>query len=177
MSRKRISGHQTMCVSILDQRLHRVSRVIVEGERRSHDPDDLSMFFLITQEIHQAVIVSRIGGLSAPALAKHKLIRKCCLFLCLKSGAVDINALFTAFTPSQDHLISFFEIPVFNHFQMSIRTDHYAGIHAAFFRQNPFPLDLKIFREHGCAVKIFRSYPIHLHNFPSCVRSLQKPFL
>ena len=133
VGRERVSCHQTVGISVIDQGLHCVSRVIVEGKRRSHDPDDLPMFFFIAKKVHQAVIVSRIGGLPASSLAEHKFIRKRVRF-CLESCTVDINSLLAGFAPSKNNLVTFFEISVFDYLQMSVRADHNAGIHAALFR-------------------------------------------
>ena len=123
------------------------------------------MLLLIFQELQEIIVISGIGRFPAAALPEHELFlfRR---FFGLKARIMDINSLLALFAAAQDHLLPLFQVSVFHHLQVSILTDHHAGVHAAFFCQHPPAADLKIFRIHGCTVEIFRCNSIFFHKLP-----------
>ena len=67
---------------------------------------------------------------------------------------VQVDPVLALLRPAQDHLVAGLKVAVFHHQQLAV-LKHHAGIHAAFLSQQPLPVYLEVFREHGCAVIVF----------------------
>ena len=175
MCSKGISCHNSLCIAIFDQKLHRSSCICIKSKCRSHDPDNISMFFFIFQKLKQLIVIACVRSFTASSLTEHKLIFQSMLFIC-KTITVHINTIFTFFCSSQDHLIPFFNISCFHNIQSSVFAQNNAGIHAALLCQFPLTINLKIFRIHRGTMIIFRCYTILFCFFINCIRRFYKLF-
>ena len=171
-----VPRHQAVDIAVLHHGLHRGAGVIVEGEGRPHDPQDVAVLSLIAQKLKQVVVVPGVGGLSAAPLAEDKLVGILILPF-LEAAGMEVDPLLAVLAPPEDDLVASLEVPVLHHRQAAVVTEDDAGVHAALLGQEPLPIYFEIFGIHGCAVKIFRGDPVLLDLLDGCVGGIYKYFL
>ena len=167
--RERVSGQQTVRIAVFDQFLHCPARVIVERERRPHDPQNVPVLLFIAQKLHEMVVISCIRRFAAPALPEDELIIVR-IFRSFKALSVKVNPICALFRPAQNHAVALLEVAVFHNVEPSVFPPDDACVHAALSGQAPYALQLKILRVHGCAVEALGGHTILRSIRPFCVR-------
>ena len=171
MGTQGVARQQAVAVAVVDQGLHGLPRAVVKGEGGAHDPHDVAVVLLVTQQLHQPVIILGIGGLAAAALPEHELILQR-LAVLGEAVAVHINAVLAVLGAAQDHPLALFQVAALHHGQVSVVLQHHAAVHAALLRQGPAAVDLEIFGIHGRAVVFLRSHAVLFHRLPAGVRRI-----
>ena len=163
-----VSSHETVHIAVLDHRLHRTAGVRVKGEGGTHHPEDVSVLFLVFEQLEEAVIVSGVGCLAASSLTEDELVAVSCLRI-LESRAVEVDPFFCILCPADDDLVSDLEIAVFDNLKAAVIAEDDAGIHPAFLSQSPFPADFEILGIHGGAVIVLGSDALDRYLLPGCI--------
>jgi hypothetical protein len=125
-------------VTIFDEALHGITAVLVECNSRSEDPDDVAMVTIMTKDVVEVVIMAGERRLSCAPGTKGELI---CVFFRwgLKTPNMNVNALFSMFSPSNDHLIALANPTSLDDIDRDPIQDHHR-IHAAFRSEHPVPV-------------------------------------
>ena len=92
------------------------------------------------------------------------------LFGIFKPLCVEINPVCALLCPAQDDAVALLEVPVFHNVEPAVLPPDDACVHAALGGQAPYALQLKIFREHGCAVEALGGHAILWRASPTSVR-------
>ena len=90
VGRQCIAGQHRIHVPSVDQLAESISCIVVEGEGRSHDPDNIAMFFLVFQQAVKLIIITGKSRLSGFSLTKSKGLMP--LFRIQKSVRMNIDA-------------------------------------------------------------------------------------
>ena len=167
--RERVSGQQTVRIAVFDQLLHRPARVIVKGKCGSHDPEDVPVLLFVAQQLHEMIVIARVGRFAAPSLPEDELIIVR-IFRSFKALCVEINPVCALFRPAQDDAVALLEVAVFHNVEPSVFPPDDACVHAALSGQAPYALQLKILRVHGRAVEAFGGHAILWRVSPTSVR-------
>ena len=170
---KCVPRHEPVYITVLDHCLHGASGVSVKGKCGSHDPEDVSVFFFVFEQLEEAVIVPGVGSLAAAALTEDELI-VIVIVGAPEAGAVKVDAFLCVLRAPNDHLVSDLQVTVFYDPEFSVFPQHHTGVHAALFREEPGTVDLEIFRVHGSAVVVLRSNAPDGHFLPGGVRRFGK---
>ena len=76
---QRVPGHETVYISVLHHGLHGSSGVSVERKGRSHNPENVSVFSFVFEQLKKTVVISGIRSLPASALPENELVAVCLL--------------------------------------------------------------------------------------------------
>ena len=167
--RERVSGKKPVRVAGLNEPLHGASGIIVERERRAHDPEDVPVLLFVAQQLHEMVVIARVGRFAAPSLPEDELIIVR-IFRSFKALCVKVNPICALFRPAQNHAVALLEVAVFHNVEPSVFPPDDACVHAALRGQAPYAIQLKIFRVHGCAVEALGGHTILWRVSPTSVR-------
>ena len=150
---QRVARQNGVNIAVFDQLGHGRAGVMVKGEGRTHDPDDLAVVTLVAQQVIQLVIIAGEGRLTRAVLAEGKRL----LFLLLLAEAVrvHIDAVCSILGPAGEHQIALAQ-------QAELADDNAAvfihgnAVHAAFLCKEPLAVHLEILGENAHGVVMLR---------------------
>ena len=150
---QRVARQNGVNIAVFDQLGHGRAGVMVKGEGRAHDPDDLAVVTLVAQQVIQLVIIAGEGRLTRAVLAEGKRL----LFLLLLAEAVrvHIDAVCSILGPAGEHQIALAQ-------QAELADDNAAvfihgnAVHAAFLCKEPLAVHLEILGENAHGVVMLR---------------------
>ena len=147
-----------MHIAVCDQLGHCRACVMVKGEGRAHDPDDLAMIALIAQQIVNFVVIAGEGRFTGTILAEGErlLLGR---FLA-EAVCMDINALGAILRPTDDDKVALLQQTELAHDDPPALIDRDA-VHAALLGQTPGALQLEILREDAHGVVALRGDAVH----------------